>query len=274
MFTKVFAQIFDSSIAEDWYVRHVFMDLLVLADSDGVVDMTLSAIARRTNGDAKKLEEAIAKLMLEDKASRSKELDGRRLVALDAGRDWGWKIVNYDHYRKTRDEDERRSYFRNYRKAKRGAVQQSAQDVQSVQLCSTKFTHAEGEGEEDGEAEAKPSAGAKGKKFYRVAPYLEPFASMYASVNSEIIGTPYVISSKDGTSLRAFLASRKIAPDEFKRVAKEAIQQSLTRRFAPDQKKAATIFGLCENWSSIFLAIQTPDGSSSQEVNLNGQSAF
>jgi hypothetical protein len=274
MFTKVFAQIFDSSIAENWFIRHVFMDLLVLADSDGVVDMTLSAIARRTNGDAKKIGEAIVELMKEDKASRSKELDGRRLIAIDAGRDWGWKIVNYEHYRKTRDEDERRSYFRNYRKAKRGAVQQSAQDVQSVQLCSTKFTHAEGEGEEDGEAEAKPSAGAKGKKFYRVGSNLEPFASLYASVNSEIIGTPYVISRKDGTSLGVFLASRKIAPDEFKRVAQEAIRQSLSRKFGFLQSKATTLYGLCENWSSIFAAIQTPDGSASPEINLNGQSAF
>ena len=49
VFAKIFAQIFDSSIAADSAVRHVFMDLLGAADRDGVVDMTLGAISRRTN---------------------------------------------------------------------------------------------------------------------------------------------------------------------------------------------------------------------------------
>jgi hypothetical protein len=47
VFAKIFGQIFDSSIAEDYNCRRMFMDLLVLADSDGVVDMTQEAIARR-----------------------------------------------------------------------------------------------------------------------------------------------------------------------------------------------------------------------------------
>ena len=49
MFAKVFAQIFDSSISEQYLVRLVFIDLLVLADKKGHVDMTLEAISRRTN---------------------------------------------------------------------------------------------------------------------------------------------------------------------------------------------------------------------------------
>ena len=40
MFTKVFVKIFDSSIAADLGLRHFFMDILVLADRDGLVDMT------------------------------------------------------------------------------------------------------------------------------------------------------------------------------------------------------------------------------------------
>ena len=45
MFAKVFGQIFDSSIAEDYNCRRMFMDLLVLADSTGAVDMTPEAIS-------------------------------------------------------------------------------------------------------------------------------------------------------------------------------------------------------------------------------------
>ena len=36
LYAKVFAQIFDSSLADDWQVRHVFIDLLILADRHGV----------------------------------------------------------------------------------------------------------------------------------------------------------------------------------------------------------------------------------------------
>ena len=48
MYVKVFSQIFDSSIASDYRLRHFFMDMLVLSESDGVVDMTQEAIAART----------------------------------------------------------------------------------------------------------------------------------------------------------------------------------------------------------------------------------
>ncbi len=119
MFAKVFAQIFDSSIAENHEVRHVFMDLLVLADSDGCVDMTSAAIARRTNVPLEVVERAIAILSAPDEATRSPAEQGRRIVPLDPARSWGWRIVNYSHYREIRDEENRREYFRVYRREQR-----------------------------------------------------------------------------------------------------------------------------------------------------------
>lgn len=119
MFAKIFSQIFDSSIAENYRHRHVFMDLIVLADSDGVVDMTLEAIARRTNAPMQDVQEAVEALSSPDPASRTREEDGRRLLPLDRGRAWGWQIVNYQHYRKIRDEEGRREYFREYRREER-----------------------------------------------------------------------------------------------------------------------------------------------------------
>lgn len=119
MFAKVFTQIFDSSIAEDWKVRHVFEDLLKLADPDGVVDMTAEAIARRTNMPLDMVQSGIEKLSAPDATSRSKEHEGRRIVPLDPGRGWGWIIVNYQHYRTLRDEEARRSYFREYMRDQR-----------------------------------------------------------------------------------------------------------------------------------------------------------
>jgi hypothetical protein len=119
VFAKIFSQIFDSSISSDYIVRHTFMDLLVLADRDGVVDMTTDAIARRTNVPEEMIVHAIAKLVAPDAQSRSHEEDGCRLVPIDSHRSWGWQIVNYEHYRNLRDEEARRAYFRDAKREQR-----------------------------------------------------------------------------------------------------------------------------------------------------------
>ena len=121
MFAKVFSQIFDSSIAANHSHRHVFMDLLVLADSDGVVDMTMDAIARRTNVPLETVRDAITALCAPDTDSRTPTEDGRRLLPIHEARSWGWQIVNYHHYRAIRDEESRREYFRDYRRKEREA---------------------------------------------------------------------------------------------------------------------------------------------------------
>lgn len=119
MFAKIFSQILDSSIAENHKHRHIFMDLLVLADSDGVVDMTHEAIARRTNVPLDDVRDAIASLCAPDDRSNSPKEDGRRLLPIDERKAWGWQVVNYHHYRAIRDEEARREYFRDYRRAER-----------------------------------------------------------------------------------------------------------------------------------------------------------
>jgi len=145
MFAKIFGQIFDSSIAENYTTRHVFMDLLVLADAEGAVDMTVEAVSRRTNVPLEIVRKAITELLEPDHASRSKELDGRRLEPLEAHRAWGWKIVNYAHYRAILDEDARRSYFRDYRRRERAAKKEGVQSVQRVQGRSPKVTQEDAE---------------------------------------------------------------------------------------------------------------------------------
>lgn len=108
MFAKIFEQIFDSSIAEDWQTRHVFEDLLKLCDRQGILDRTPEAIHRRTNVPLEIIKAGIAKLELPDPRSRNPEFEGRRIVRLDEHRDWGWRIVNYSYYRQIASEDQRR----------------------------------------------------------------------------------------------------------------------------------------------------------------------
>jgi hypothetical protein len=101
MFAKIFASIFDSSIAEDWQTRVVFQDMLVLADKNGILDMTPASIARRTNIPLEMVTDAIPKLEAPDPSSRTEANEGRRIVRLDAHRAWGWQIVNFIKYRES-----------------------------------------------------------------------------------------------------------------------------------------------------------------------------
>jgi hypothetical protein len=101
MFAKVFNSIFDSSIADDWQLRVVFQDLLVLADKDGLVDMTVESISRRTNVPLDIVKERIQKLEAPDPTSRTPDSEGRRIMRIDAHRDWGWKITNFVKYRES-----------------------------------------------------------------------------------------------------------------------------------------------------------------------------
>ena len=146
MFAKLFNQIFDSTIAEDHVVRHVFMDLLVLADRDGVVDMTPEAIGRRTNVPFELVSRALVKLAEPDTRSRSDLEAGARIVLIDSHRDWGWQIVNYQHYRSVVDDEARRTYFRDRQREVR-AKQKSVKDSQRQSHLSKKITQAEAEAE-------------------------------------------------------------------------------------------------------------------------------
>lgn len=119
VYAKVFRQIFESSIADNPQVRFTFMDLLVLADSDGVVDMTHESIARITNCPIDWVRSSIEVLENPDPQSRNPTESGARLKRLDDHRNWGWQIVNYDLYRNMRDETARKEYRRNWMRNKR-----------------------------------------------------------------------------------------------------------------------------------------------------------
>jgi hypothetical protein len=112
LFAKIFNQIYDSSIVESPETRFTFMDLLILSDKNGVVDMTHEAIARRTNRPLELVKKTIAELEGPDPRSRTPDADGARIFRLDDHRDWGWGIINYDYFRKLASEDQRREKTR------------------------------------------------------------------------------------------------------------------------------------------------------------------
>lgn len=137
MYGKVFTSMYDGTLATKgpWQALVTFQQMIVLCDRHGVLDMTAEAISRRTTVPLEIIQTGIAALEEIDSQSRSPDLNGRRIVRLSDGRDWGWQIVNYAHYRNMRSEDERRDYMRKYMKQYR-AVNKTVNNVSKVSLGS------------------------------------------------------------------------------------------------------------------------------------------
>lgn len=123
MYAKIFAQIYDGTLCTvgPWEALVTFQQFLVLADQEGIVDMTAGAISRRTSIPLTIIEKGIAALLKPDPESRTPDEEGRRIVTLSSTRSWGWRIVNYQHYRKLQREADRREYFRDRHRAEKEA---------------------------------------------------------------------------------------------------------------------------------------------------------
>lgn len=119
MYGKVFAQIFDGTLHGRLEATAVFMAMIAIADQDGAVNLTLTALASRTGWPQKFIAKGIKELEQPDEESRSPDEDGRRIIRLRENTVWGWRIVNYRKYREIRNESSRREYMREYMRKRR-----------------------------------------------------------------------------------------------------------------------------------------------------------
>jgi hypothetical protein len=156
MYAKIFAQIYDGTLCTNgpWQALVTFQQMLVLADQDGNVDMTAGAIARRTTIPLEIISLGIEELLKPDPESRTPSEEGRRLIPLVADRPWGWRIVNYKHYRVLKREEDRRDYHREYWRKNRSPNKQEQEEystpTQHVQP-NQPIAEAEAEAEADTE---------------------------------------------------------------------------------------------------------------------------
>ena len=150
MYGKLYSQIFDGTLHGNLEATAVFMAMIAIADSDGVVDLTLTALTSRTGWPQEFIERGIAELEQADEHSRTPDEEGRRIVRLRDNTTWGWRITNYLKYREIRDESSRRDYMRRYMRDRR-----SKQAVNSVNTCKPPLAHAEAEAEAEAEAKKK-----------------------------------------------------------------------------------------------------------------------
>lgn len=164
MYAKLMSRITESSLMDEAIpVRYTFVMLLAVADPQGYVVGTDVAIARRLNMPVDDFKACISELMKPDPDSNSKEEEGRRVVFSDCER--GYFLVNYQKYRDTRDEEQRREYMRDYMRKYRGA-----KDVAPVNSCkhgkpqlAKEEAHADAHEKEEADSKEELSASRKTK---------------------------------------------------------------------------------------------------------------
>lgn len=112
MYGKVFDSMYDGTLYGQWEAIVTFQQMIVLADADGIVDMTPQAMAARTSIPLEIIKKGIPTLEAPDPYSRTPGQDGKRIELIDAHRPWGWHIVNHEKYKNLRDAKEVRAQNR------------------------------------------------------------------------------------------------------------------------------------------------------------------
>lgn len=144
-FTKLFSAITSSSIwNEDDATRIVWITMLAMADSGGMVYASVGGLAHTARVSRDMCERALETLQEPDADSRSPEFEGRRIEK----RDGGFLLLNYAKYREARSEDERRLYMREYMKEyRKNGVNNRKQKLTPVSRRKPPLAQAEAEAE-------------------------------------------------------------------------------------------------------------------------------
>lgn len=132
MYGKIFESMYDGTLYGHWEAIVTMQQFIVLADADGVVDMTPQSMSARTSIPLEILTKGIAVLAAPDPHTRTPGEDGRRIVPLDAHRPWGWKLVNHWKYRALRNMEQKREADRERQKEKRSKNSDVAIESQPV----------------------------------------------------------------------------------------------------------------------------------------------
>lgn len=170
MYVKLFQDLLDSTIwMEKDHVVRVWLTLLLLADSEGYVEIPIPALAQRARVALDECAEAIDRLEAPDPYSRTSAEDGRRLIRVTDERTL-WQITNYEYYRSMRSVQQKREYQKRYMREYRKKGKKNSNDCENLDLFlsqSERKTHelAQAEAEEEADTSLSPlplSSGSNG----------------------------------------------------------------------------------------------------------------
>lgn len=108
MYGKLFASMYEGTLYGQWQAIVTLQQMVIVADEDGTVDMTPPHLAAKTSIPLEIIEKGLEYLSQPDKYSRSEAEEGRRIVLIDESRPWGWRIVNYLHYRNVASREDKK----------------------------------------------------------------------------------------------------------------------------------------------------------------------
>jgi hypothetical protein len=115
-YTKLHASLLTSTVwLEADHVRIVWVTLLALSNKEGIVQGSVPGLANVARVPVDKCREAIERLLSPDPDSRSGAEDGRRIETIQGG----WRLINFEHYRRLHSEEERKEYKRRWMAEKR-----------------------------------------------------------------------------------------------------------------------------------------------------------
>jgi len=104
-YTKLFGSLIHSTVwREKDHTRLVWITMLALADRDGEVAASVPGLADAARVTLEQCEESLLALSSPDKYSRSKAHEGRRIAEVPGG----WKLLNYEEYRRRMGAEEQR----------------------------------------------------------------------------------------------------------------------------------------------------------------------
>lgn len=125
-YSPVFRSMLTSSIWEEKpHVKILWLTMLLMKDKRGIVEGSIPGLARMAVITIEQCEEALAVLMAPDRYSRTKELEGRRLLPIDGG----WRVVNHEKYSNLVAESSKERVARHRQRAKMANVDETECNV-------------------------------------------------------------------------------------------------------------------------------------------------
>jgi len=104
-FTKLHSTLIGSTVwQEDKDTKIAWVTLLALANRNGEVWASVPGLARFAGLTISETEQALAKFLAPDPYSRTSEREGRRVELIEGG----WRLLNYEKYRCTPDDEQAR----------------------------------------------------------------------------------------------------------------------------------------------------------------------
>jgi len=228
MYGKIFEEIFDGTLMAQGgpMATYTFMSMIVLADKDGIVNMSVEALGSRIGlpqGQGSFLEweefrRGLELLAQEDLTSNLNTENGRRIISMsevtNGTTNRGWWIVNYDYYRKKASkfdvQEQTRERVRRFRDRECNAP---------VTHCNEKKGHTDTDTDTDKEI-------LSGKKTRQQIPYKEIIDYLNKKTASNYKST----SAATKRSIKARF-NEGFSVDDFKRVI-----DLKTKQWATDEK--------------------------------------